>query len=252
MGNGVYDKNTNQATMICGARDSRFSVWKSDVEDGVHLVDWISVATPPHYIDGTAFECREIEPVDQRSSRTSTATHRTGSAVSARGSSRGVGSMGSMSSFRSGLSSKTGKDDDAGRQVIIDWTRLPKALMKITGGYGDGPLIAIFACYGLKAEVTMYSLTQKQKLRTVTIGHWANTLTICGNNYVVVGAPGGLLEVIDVTSGHIHDISAHTSKITAMTSINSQTLLTASSNGELLFWSTTDRRRNQEKSVAFL
>lgn len=136
------------------------------------------MATPPHYIDGTAFECREIEPADQRSSRTSTATHRTGSAVSARGSSRDVGSMGSMSSFRSGLSSKTGKDDDAGRQVIIDWTRIPKALMQITGGYGDGPLIAIFACYGLKAEVTMYSLTQKQKLRTVTIGHWANNLTI--------------------------------------------------------------------------
>ena len=87
----------------------------------------------------------------------------------------------------------------------------------------------------------MYSFSQKQILRTIKIGHWATDMVICGSNYVVLAVNGGLLEVVDVTSGHIHDISAHTSKVVSLVGVKGGSVLSASDSGELLIWKTTDR-----------
>ena len=78
-------------------------------------------------------------------------------------------------------------------------------------------------------------------------------MVICGSNYVVLAVNGGLLEVVDVTSGHIHDISAHTSKVVSLVGVKGGSVLSASDSGELLIWKTTDRRRNrEEKQVGFI
>ncbi len=78
-------------------------------------------------------------------------------------------------------------------------------------------------------------------------------MSICGNNYIILGVSGGLIEVVDVSSGHIHDISAHTNKIAAIANINSNLILSSSISGELFFWTTANRRgRVGDKSVGFI
>merc|ERR1712178_483185 len=98
-------------------------------------------------------------------------------------------------------------------------------------------------------EIVFYSFSQKQTLRTIKIGHWANQMSVLsGNNYVVLAVSGGLLEVVDISSGHIHDISAHTGKVVSLIGTKKQQkILSASDAGELLVWRGVNRRREEKQ-----
>jgi len=258
---GVYNNLTGVQMMVCGARDSRFSVWESNLEnDNSNLIDWVSVATPPNYPDGQCFETRNLGKDNDSSSQASNSTLRSKTSNSTKISkSSHSHTKTSMSSVRSNtLHSNTSKmsqnESNPGTTTIIDWSKIPKCLLKVTGGStSDAPHLGIFTCYSLQKEVVMYSFSQKQILRTIKIGHWASDMVICGSNYVVLAVNGGLLEVVDVTSGHIHDISAHTGKVVSLVGVRGGSVLSASDSGELLIWKTTDRRRGrEEKQVGFI
>jgi len=260
---GVYNNLTGVQMMVCGARDSRFSVWESNLEnDNSNLIDWVSVATPPNYPDGQCFETRNLGKDNDSSSQASNSTLRSKTSnstkISKSSHSHTKTSMSSVSRSNNTLHSNTSKmsqnESTTGTTTIIDWSKIPKCLLKVTGGStSDAPHLGIFTCYSLQKEVVMYSFSQKQILRTIKIGHWASDMVICGSNYVVLAVNGGLLEVVDVTSGHIHDISAHTGKVVSLVGVRGGSVLSASDSGELLIWKTTDRRRGrEEKQVGFI
>ena len=247
---GIFDNISGKMMMVCGARDSRFSVWERGLESengNFNLVDWISVATPPCYPDGEAFRLLENNAENDTKSMKSESTIKTSNK-----SSRTSHTKTSISSFNSVKSSSSNNNSSKNSLIntSIDYSRIPKCLLKILDNQQN---IGIFTCYSLQKEIVFYSFSQKQTLRTIKIGHWANQMNVLsGNNYVVLAVSGGLLEVVDISSGHIHDISAHTGRVVSLIGTKKQQkILSASDAGELLVWRGVNRRR-EEKQVGFL
>ena len=256
----IYNPDDNIQMLIVGARDSRFSIWEYRNANEVILLDWISTPTPPNYPDGTYFssylkeqdqllerEMQQLQVENQAKNalpfsntkrnkiQASAASIKSNNTISAT-------SHATRSDISNATTAASTTNSITSNKNKIIWSKIPKSLCQITGNStssnnnGDAPTIVIYTCYSFNKEICLYHLAHKQNLRSIKINHWVTNLSVLASNYIITAVEGGLIQVVNISSGICYDVSGHTSKIQSLISVGKMRFL-SSANNELLGWS---------------
>uniref|UniRef100_A0A3B5L079 WD repeat domain 90 n=1 Tax=Xiphophorus couchianus TaxID=32473 RepID=A0A3B5L079_9TELE len=129
---------------------------------------------------------------------------------------------------------------------LLDWLSFPappssevRLLLppSLAAFYPADPSLLLYTGYGLKKELSFYSLTKKQIIKKISLTHWATCISLSPRGHLLaVGCKERVLKLIKSTSGRFQDFLLHSDALQTCRFSPSGSLLFSVAYDEVLLW----------------
>ncbi|XP_032430829.1 WD repeat-containing protein 90 isoform X2 [Xiphophorus hellerii] len=128
---------------------------------------------------------------------------------------------------------------------LLDWLSFPAPPSSeeeslppsLAAFYPADPSLLLYTGYGLKKELSFYSLTKKQIIKKISLTHWATCISLSPRGHLLaVGCKERVLKLIKSTSGRFQDFLQHSDALQTCRFSPSGSLLFSVAYDEVLLW----------------
>ncbi|XP_067859382.1 WD repeat-containing protein 90 isoform X2 [Heptranchias perlo] len=117
---------------------------------------------------------------------------------------------------------------------VYDQSSLPPSLAAFSPSQSG---VVVYVGFGVKPEITLYSLCGKQTIKKIALPHWATSLSLSpGGQLIAVGTNGRLLKLIHYPCGKFQDFTRHNDAVHFIRFTPSGKFLLSAAYNEVLVW----------------